>query len=211
MATRSGSGQASCPSPRRSSGSRSASGWPATCVLASGADPRRQRLLLYALEDVGVRFLLPLRQLLPVGHVGRLGVGEVLEDLADPAQGDEAALLSSAELGCLPVGGLDEGADLVVDGRRAFAFPIGSFLPRCDVAGLWLAGVVLLDAGDPRLAQDVPLFCLRLGFPCHHRATKAPVRTMICLSRCRMRLSLRNGARSSRRPWSLRAMTPDPL
>ena len=89
----------------------------------------RQRLLLDALEDVGIGFLLPLRQLVPVGHVGRLGVREVLEDLADPAGGDEAPLLYSAESAGLAVAGLDEGADLVVDGRRTLAFSVGSLVP----------------------------------------------------------------------------------
>jgi len=51
--------------------------------------------LFYAREDVCVRLLLPLWQLIPVRNVGRLWAGEVLEDLSDPAESDEAAFLRS--------------------------------------------------------------------------------------------------------------------
>ena len=70
------------------------------------------RLLLDALEDVRVRLLLPLGQFVPVCDVSRFGVRKVFEDLADPAERDEPALLSAAELICSAVGGTDEGSDL---------------------------------------------------------------------------------------------------
>jgi hypothetical protein len=90
-------------------------------------------------------------QVRPVGDIGGLGIGEVFVDLADPAEGDEAALLCAGELGGSAVGGLDEGEDLVVDGGRGGAFPVGGVLPRGDVAGLGFARVATLakSAGEP--------------------------------------------------------------
>src|ERR1700722_4887540 len=53
-----------------------------------------------ALEDVGVGFLLPGGQVVPVCDVGRFRLGEVPVDLRYPAQGDELAFLLAGELGC---------------------------------------------------------------------------------------------------------------
>src|SRR5580658_2670386 len=106
------------------------------------------------LEDVGVGFLLPGGQVVPVGDVGGLGVGEVLVDLGDPAQGDEAALLGAGELGGGARGGGEEVADLLADGGGAGAFPFGGLVPGGDVAGLGVAWVVLGDAGDPGVPED---------------------------------------------------------
>ncbi|WP_185444978.1 hypothetical protein [Kribbella qitaiheensis] len=63
-------------------------------------------------EDVGVGLLLPVGEVVPVGNVGRLGVWDVFVDLADPAEGYEAALLGAGEFAGVAVCGGDEGADL---------------------------------------------------------------------------------------------------
>jgi len=118
------------------------------------------RMGLDVLEDVGVGLLLPGGELVPVGDVGGLGIGEVLVDLTDPAEGDEAALLGAGELGGGAVGGFDEGADLVVDGGRAGALPFGRLFPGGDVGGLGIAGVVLAHSGDPRLAEETSAICV---------------------------------------------------
>jgi hypothetical protein len=69
--------------------------------VVDGAE-MRLHVLFDALEDVRVGLLLPFGQLVPVGDVGRFWVGDVLVDLADPAQGDEVAFLGSGELAVLP-------------------------------------------------------------------------------------------------------------
>lgn len=50
-------------------------------------------VLLYTLENVRVSFLLPPRQIVPVRHVGRLRIWEMLIYLPDPAERDKASLL----------------------------------------------------------------------------------------------------------------------
>ena len=119
------------------------------------------RLLLDALEDVRVRLLLPLGQFVPVCDVSRFGVRKVFEDLADPAERDEPALLSAAELICSAVGGTDEGSHLVMDCSSTAALPVGRFVPRGDVGLLGLAGVVLPDTVDPCLAESPSSFDLQ--------------------------------------------------
>lgn len=55
------------------------------------------QVLFDVLEDVGVCLLLPLGEVGPVCHVGRFGVGDVLVNLGDPANGDEAAFLLAGQ------------------------------------------------------------------------------------------------------------------
>lgn len=110
--------------------------------------------MLDPLEDVGIRFLLPPGQLVPVGDIGWFGVGKVLEYLAYPAECHEVPLLCPGQLGCRTVGDLDESAHLRVDSGCAFPFPLRGLLPGSDVSRLGIARVVLLDTGNPRLAKD---------------------------------------------------------
>lgn len=113
--------------------------------------------LFDGVEDVGVSVLLPFGEIVPVGYVTWLGVGDVFVNLRDPAGSDEPAALFAGEFGRIAVAGFDEGCNLVVDGFGAGAFPAGGVLPRCDVAGFGFAWVVLDDSGDPGFAEDSAL------------------------------------------------------
>lgn len=56
---------------------------------------RNLSLFFDVLEDVGVGFLLPVGEVVPVSDVGGFGVGDVFVDLSDPAQRYEAAFLGA--------------------------------------------------------------------------------------------------------------------
>src|SRR5690242_12650883 len=103
--------------------------------------------LLDVLEDVGVGLLLPIGELIPVGDVRGLGVGDVLVDLGDPAGGDEAALLLAGELAGGAAADGDKVAHLPGDGGGGLAFPVGGTVPGGDVPGLGIGGVVLAHSG----------------------------------------------------------------
>ena len=113
-------------------------------------------------EDVGVGFLLPGWEFVPVSGVGGFRVGEVFEDLAGPAERDELAFLGAAEFGGVAFCEGDEGVDLVIDCGCAFLFPLGCVVPGGDVAGFGVAGVVFFYAGDPDFAEDASSFRLHV-------------------------------------------------
>jgi hypothetical protein len=48
---------------------------------------------LDVLKNVRIGFLLPLRHVIPVRHVGWFRIWEILEDLPDPAESHKASLL----------------------------------------------------------------------------------------------------------------------
>jgi len=49
-------------------------------------------------------------------------------------------------------------ADLLLDGGCGLAFPVGGVFPGGDVAGFGLSGVVLVDAVDPCLPEELARF-----------------------------------------------------
>ena len=122
-------------------------------------------VLLDTLEDVRVSFLLPLRQVVPVCHVGWLWFWEMLKDLPDPTESNKASFLRTGELRSTAVGGVYEREHLIVNGSSAVPFPLGGFVPRCNVAGFWLSWVMPRDPGDPCLTEDASLFYQCIASP----------------------------------------------
>lgn len=112
------------------------------------------------IEDVGVGLLLPFGEVVPVGDVlvGGFWFGDVLVDLGDPAQRHEAAFLLAAQFGGGAAGHLDEVGDLTADGARGLPFPFRSVIPRGNIARFGVPRVVLAYSGDPRFAEDAPVF-----------------------------------------------------
>src|SRR6266702_4380410 len=164
---------------------------------------------LNPLKDVRVGLPLPLRQLVPVGHIRRFRVRNVLVDLGDPAQGHEPALLLTAELGRVAGRQLDERPDLLVYRRRALALPVRRVVPRRDVARLRLTGVVLLDARDQRFPKDPALLHRHARLLVRH--PRAPTSTGICSWSWRTRGSFASSAKWGRNPASLRPIYPEPV
>src|SRR3989442_341389 len=84
--------------------------------------------------------------------------------------------------------------------------PVRRVVPRSDVAGLRLAGVVLGDSGDPRLAEHAATVVLH-SVVLHH-AARLPTSSVISVSSRWICWSVSKGAKFGCRPRSLRAMTP---